>query len=81
MPITTKTPQALIDEWQPHRDKLKPAECDRRPGCWVVDPFGAIAESGHGAPRCGPCGGRIRSLQTSAGGPFPSPRKKLMRGG
>ena len=59
-PRRQKTPQALIDLWRPHREKLRPTECDYRDGCWVIDPVGATGGAkSTKAPRCRICGGRI----------------------
>jgi hypothetical protein len=50
------TPQALIDAWRPHRETMRPGECDHRQGCWVIDPFGAVS---NGTSRCKACRGKI----------------------
>ena len=57
----TGTPQTVIDEWRPHRDKLRQPECDHREGCWVVDPFGACPPGypSNKSPRCNACGGKL----------------------
>ena len=58
---TTGTPQTVIDAWRPHRDKLRPPECDHREGCWVIDPFGACPPSrpNNRSPHCNACGGKL----------------------
>jgi hypothetical protein len=57
----TKTPQTVIDAWRPHRERLRPRECDHRDGCWVYDPFGSCRPGGlnNNAPRCNACGGKL----------------------
>jgi len=59
----TTTPQSLIDEARPLRERMRPAECTggraKRP-CWVDDPYGAIESY---ATRCTTCGGYISTRQ------------------
>lgn len=50
------TPQAVIDAWRPHREAIRPPQCDHRAGCWVVDPFGATKRTAG----CATCGGRLQ---------------------
>jgi hypothetical protein len=50
---------ALFAKYKPIRAKLRPFECDERPGCWVeLGPPGTPNGCG-GAPRCGACKGKI----------------------
>jgi hypothetical protein len=51
---------AVIAQYQPVREAAKPAECDHRDGCWVIDPYrGIVTRGNHTAPRCNACNGRI----------------------
>jgi hypothetical protein len=50
---------SLIEAWRPHREERKPAACDHRAGCWVLDPYHALDRSRGGTPRCSACGGKI----------------------
>ena len=62
-----KTPQSLIDAWRPHRDRLRPQECDHRDGCWVYDPYGGLARGRYAtmSPRCAACGGKLAVMTPS----------------
>ena len=57
--MITDRQRALIAEWEPHREAMKPAECNRDEFCWVRDPFVALADTKPTTPRCIGCGGVI----------------------
>ena len=60
----TTTPQSLIDEARPLRERMRPTECLGGRGaiqpCWVEAPYAAIESY---ATRCITCGGYIATRQ------------------